>query len=277
MLDGSPARSDEANIGNVENKSPISLISGSDGVNTGNKARQALLKKGGRKLRSTAPLHHQKPPRHSPNIRLSDHNNNNTLAASSANKPSVQPGSELPAGTQTVLTLHHLKQGAKKELLKSKGGRVERGSTQPDGQPARNLPRNDQIAQNMIKRSHKPKPGQTTAPPSSAKKKDNGSPNKPSSLHQPALREQKKPLHNSNNVKIFNTPPAEAAPEYLKDGEKVYAGAKFSEPPSPSVLPKPPSHWVGENEPEQSNQSREQMTVHLKSLLKVQDNNNDHV
>ena len=113
MLDGSPAHSDEANIGNVENNNPISLIPSSDGVN---KTRQALLKKGGRKLRSTAPLHHQKPPRSSPNIRLADHNNNNTLTAASANKPSAQPGAELPAGTQTVLTLHHLKQGAKKEV-----------------------------------------------------------------------------------------------------------------------------------------------------------------
>lgn len=116
MLDGSPAQSDEANIGNVENNNPISLISSGDGLNTGNKTRQALLKKGGRKLRSTAPLHHQKPPRNGPNIRLSDHNNNNTLTASSANKHAAQPGSELPAGTQTVLTLHHLKQGVKKEV-----------------------------------------------------------------------------------------------------------------------------------------------------------------
>ena len=113
MLHGSPAHGDEANIGNVENNNPISLIPGSDGVNTGNnKTRQALLKKGGRKLRSTAPLHHQKPPRNSPNIRLSDHNNN-TLAASSANRPAAQPGAEHPVGAQT---LHHLKQGAKKEV-----------------------------------------------------------------------------------------------------------------------------------------------------------------
>ncbi|XP_070781804.1 proline-rich nuclear receptor coactivator 1 [Enoplosus armatus] len=266
MLDESPAHSDEANIGNVENNNPISLISSSDGVN--NKTRQALLKKGGRKLRSTAALHHQKPPRNCPNIRLSDHNNN-TLTASSANRPAAQPGTELPAGTQTALTLHQLKQGAKKELLKSKGGRLERAAMQPGGQPARNLPRHDPVTQNMITRSHKPKQGQTPAASHSAKKKDNSSPNKPFSLHQPPLREPKKPLHASNNVKILNTPPAEA--EYLKDGEKVYAGAKFSEPPSPSVLPKPPSHWVGENEPQQSNQSREQMTVHLKSLLKVQD------
>ncbi|XP_044025137.1 proline-rich nuclear receptor coactivator 1 [Siniperca chuatsi] len=271
MLDGSPAHNDEANIGNVENNNPISLISSSDGVNTGNKTRQALLKKGGRKLRSAVPLHHQKPPRNSPNIRLSDHNNNNTLTASSANKPAAQPGTELPAGTQTALTLHQVKQGAKKELLKSKGGRLERGAMQLGGQPARNLPRHDQISQNMITRSHKPKQGQPPGASHCTKKKDNSSPNKPFSLHQPPLREQKEPLHASNNVKIVSTPPAEATPEYLKDGEKVYAGAKFSEPPSPSVLPKPPSHWVGENEPQQSNQSREQMTVHLKSLLKVQD------
>lgn len=148
---------------------------------------------------------------------------------------------------------------------------MERGTTQPCGQPACNLLRHDQVAQNVITRSRKPKQSPPPAVPHSTKKNDNRSPNKPSSLRQPPLREQKKPLHASNNVKIVNTQPAEAAPEYLKDGDKVYAGAKFSEPPSPSVLPKPPSHWVGENKPQQSNQSREQMTVHLKSLLKVQD------
>ncbi|KAE8286522.1 Proline-rich nuclear receptor coactivator 1 Proline-rich protein 2 [Larimichthys crocea] len=265
MLDGSAAHGDEANIGNVENNNPISLISGGDGLsNAGNKARQ--LRRGGRKLRSAAPLHQHKAPRNGPNVRLSDHNNNNTQTGH------TQPGTELPAGTQTVLSLHQLKQGAKKELLKSKGGRLERGSMQPGGQPARNLPRHDQITQNVITRSHKPKQIQTLGTSHPTRKKDNSSPNKPPPLHQPPLREQKKPLHASNNVKIaVNTPPSEASLEYLKDGDKVYAGAKFSEPPSPSVLPKPPSHWVGENEPQQSDQSREQMTVHLKSLLKVPD------
>lgn len=120
MLDGSPAHSDEANIGNVENNNPISLIPGSDGVNTGNKTRQTMLKKGGRKLRSTTPLHHQKAPRNNSNIRLCDHNNN-TFSASSANKPTAQPGTEHPAGAQPVLTLHHLKQGAKKEVTSRAG------------------------------------------------------------------------------------------------------------------------------------------------------------
>lgn len=142
---------------------------------------------------------------------------------------------------------------------------------QPGSQTARNLPRHEQMTQNVNARSHKPKQDQTPGASHTTKKKDHSSPSKPSPLRQPSPREQKKPLHASNNVKIVSAPPAETAPEYLKDGEKVYAGAKFSEPPSPSVLPKPPSHWVGENEPQHSNQSREQMTVHLKSLLKVQD------
>ncbi|XP_053301455.1 proline-rich nuclear receptor coactivator 1 [Pleuronectes platessa] len=259
MLDGSPALGDEANIGNVENNNPGKLISGCDGGNAGNRARQALLKKGGRKLHLP-----QKQPRNSPIILLSDRNNNNTVTASSANRAAAQPESPAPS-------LHPLRPGARTELLKPKGGRCERGAVQPGGQAARNLPRRDQVDQNVNTRSQKPKLDQTPGASHATKKRDHSTPNKPSSLHPPPSGEQKKPLHSSNNVKMGSALPAEPALEYLKDGEKVYAGAKFSEPPSPSVLPKPPSHWFGENEPQHSNQSREQMTVQLKSLLKVQD------
>lgn len=110
MLDEAQANGDEGNIGNVENNNPRSPLSGGDGLNLGNKAKQALLKKGGKKLRSP---HHHKALRGGPGIRLADHNNNNnTLAVPTGNRL----GSEIPAGSQSILTLHHLNQGLKKEV-----------------------------------------------------------------------------------------------------------------------------------------------------------------
>ncbi|KAK2144075.1 hypothetical protein LSH36_788g02013 [Paralvinella palmiformis] len=51
----------------------------------------------------------------------------------------------------------------------------------------------------------------------------------------------------------------------------AYAGARFSEPPSPKVLPKPPTHWfVAGEKPAQSLSSCVEMTNALKGMLKVQ-------
>jgi hypothetical protein len=108
----------EPNLDNVENNKPSILTSYHVGASLG-KTRQALLKKGGRKLRSTTSglqRTHQQPrqkTRRNNPTRLADINNN--VAACKA------PSAELATHrTQaTVLTCHHLKQGTKKEVYDS--------------------------------------------------------------------------------------------------------------------------------------------------------------
>lgn len=281
MLGESLVHHIESNLDNVENNKPQALTSHNAGASL-SKTRQALLKKGGKKLRSTSsglqrPQHHCQQPHQKHQVllrnnptRLTDINNNNVAASL---KSQVQSSVELVNGrTQsTALTLHH-KQGTKKELLKSKGGRVERSTTQSAGQSVHNLGKHDQPAQNLNSRSHRGKHSSAPGGNQPIKKADYTNQLKSLSPFQPHHGEVQKPFNPPDNVKVVSPFPAESLPEEeFKDGEKIYAGAKFSEPPSPSVLPKPPSHWVGENVPQHIDPSREQMTVHLKSLLKVQE------
>ncbi|XP_008846828.1 proline-rich nuclear receptor coactivator 2 [Nannospalax galili] len=72
---------------------------------------------------------------------------------------------------------------------------------------------------------------------------------------------------NFSNNPNWNTSLSSPSLLFKSQANQNYAGAKFSEPPSPSVLPKPPSHWV----PVSFNPSdKEIMTFQLKTLLKVQ-------
>ena len=113
----------ESNLDDIENNKPSGLTSHHAGASL-NKTRQALLKKGGRRFRSSPAglqgRHHHCPQQHpkhpgvlrSNPTRFTDINNNTVVTGSP-----VPPYSETAATrTQaTVLTLHQFKQGAKKE------------------------------------------------------------------------------------------------------------------------------------------------------------------
>ncbi|CAN9507539.1 unnamed protein product [Ophioblennius macclurei] len=170
-------------------------------------------------------------------FRLSDRNNNNAAASSSSSSTSTssitagEPGgaTQPPAATATGASVQRVKPAACREVD------LPTFSVSQLKSKGRRVEPGSQGQAAAVAQNHRPKPNPAPG----------GERGRP-------LPEPKRPLHASDNV---------------SDGEKAYAGAKFSEPPSPSVLPKPPSHWVRRDEPRR----RQQMSVHLKSLLKVRD------
>ncbi|XP_062406796.1 proline-rich nuclear receptor coactivator 1 [Sardina pilchardus] len=274
MLGESLNHHTESNLDNVENNNSTTVTSHSTGANI-NKTRHALFKKGSRRVRSTASNYQNSIQRSQQQnqkhgllrinnpVRRADINNNAVMRPKSPVLLNAEPGTN--KSQAAVLGTHLLKVGSKRELLKSKTGRPER-SSQLGNQTIYGPSKCEQPPPNVSNRGQKSRC--SAAGKTSVKKSDNSCHQRPQS----SSKEVKKPFSIADNISLVNLCQPEFVPEdSLKDGEKVYAGAKFSEPPSPSVLPKPPSHWVGENAPPCAGDGREQMTSHLKSLLKVPD------
>lgn len=99
------------------------------------------------------------------------------------------------------------------------------------------------------------------------KKKERGHGYNPSAAAWQAMQNGGNPKSLSNNSNWNANNLTSPSLLFTSQASQNYAGAKFSEPPSPSVLPKPPSHWVHVS---LNPSDKETMAFQLKTLLKVQ-------
>lgn len=75
---------------------------------------------------------------------------------------------------------------------------------------------------------------------------------------------------NNYNNNLMRTSPTKTESPRGSPTNSFYAGAKFSEPPSPASLPKPPSHWMSIMDTCQHSGRSYNINDHLKMLLNVQ-------
>lgn len=171
---------------------------------------------------------------------------------SGPNRPTAQTGPN-----RAVLRASH------RELHKTKGGRAELTRSLPKARPEPN-----QLTQltHQTHQTHGSRLRLQTGPSAPQKNKLNQLQNhrlrtKPTLIHSPrtAAPGSKRTPPRPGPALNLDLDRTEPVPE------STYAGAKFSEPPSARDLPRPPTHWV------RTNSSKDDMSLRLKALLRVQD------
>ncbi|KAJ1151732.1 hypothetical protein NDU88_004512 [Pleurodeles waltl] len=241
-----PLRRNRADVGPVANKKSTAAL---------RSRRYHRTPAGGERRVRGAPAtrHRARPAR-----RTSQDPQNRVPERPAGGAPTKSGASEEPRGA-------HYKQ-LRKEVLKNKMGKLEKVTvtTLTHGQPNQSSHKCEQLNTNRQKGKSNLPTGKTAF----SKRNENDS-IQDSTFYDALKKREKKPLHCADNLSEIQLKKVNFFSEMGEKGIS-YAGAKFSDPPSPSVLPKPPRHWVGTTPVHHSDQCKELMAFHLKTLLKVQ-------